>query len=520
MNNINLDRSGEPLEEIVDPGDTYKAELDAARQDLQGEPSELTLLLNHIHRKKASRKQVPGLLKQACVRLKKIRENQTDLSDLIAKEPEIAALIEQADGAVQNGDQFSLENTNQLYEKAFDRYLEHEGEPEISSSILAQQAQIAAIKQDYQRAAELFAAAATTPGLEESLQWQYQNNRASVLEDLGREFGDNAALEQAIDLYESTVIALAPQKERPGDWATTQNNLGNARGILGQRQRGPQMLESAVVAFQDALSERPRDQVPLEWATTQNNLGNALGALGQRQGNTELLEKSVEAFESALEERSQELTPSDWATTQNNLGAVLQTLGQRQSKTKLLKKSITAYTNVLKEWTRERAPLDWATTLNNLGVVFHAYGKNLKGPRTLEKSVAAYKNALSERTRGRVPQDWAMTQNNLGASLQTLGERQQSRELLEESIAAYENALMEWTLEQLPMNWAMTTANLGVARRTLAEQIKDIDIARQAVTDFGAVMDVFRNASHAHYFELGEEQLVKARAVVAELGGD
>jgi hypothetical protein len=72
----------------------------------------------------------------------------------------------------------------------------------------------------------------------------------------------------------------------------------------------------------------------------------------------------------------------------------------------------------------------------------------------------------------------------------------------------------------MPMGWAMTTANLGVARKTLAEQTKDADIARQAVTDFETVSEVFRNASHAQYYELCEEQRAKTLKVLVELGGD
>ncbi len=94
----------------------------------------------------------------------------------------------------------------------------------------AEQAQTAASQQEYQRAAELFAEAATTRGLEVPLQWEYRNEQALMLAEHGREFRNNAALEQAIDLYENTVLGLAPKKERPGDWATTQHNFGNALG--------------------------------------------------------------------------------------------------------------------------------------------------------------------------------------------------------------------------------------------------------------------------------------------------
>jgi hypothetical protein len=92
--------------------------------------------------------------------------------------------------------------------------------------------------------------------------------------------------------------------------------------------------------------------------------------------------------------------------------------------------------------------------------------------------------------------------------------RQDDPEILTQSVNAYENALQEWTRERRPMGWTMTKANQGVGRKLLAQRVKDADIARMAVADLEAVLEVFRNASHAQYYELAEEQLAEARAVL------
>jgi tetratricopeptide (TPR) repeat protein len=516
MNMAEPERFGGPQEHMPAPSAVYQAELDAARNYLRAAPSDLEQLLAPIHETEVSRQQVPRLLKQAYARLSDLRAN---LADWACPAAEIAALVERAEDALRTGEGFSLEAADRAFEAAGGRYVALGHDPEVTARMRAAQAQIAALKQDYRRAAELFAQAAATPALEVTWQWQYQIERASILEDLGREFGDNAALAQAIELYETTLLALAPRTERPDDWATVQNSLGNALGMLGQRQRGTWMLERSITAFENALSERSRERVPLDWAATQNNLGNTLGILAQRQGDTEMLEKAIEAFERALEVRTQAQTPQDWATTQNNLGAALLTVGQRKKDTKILKKAVGAYKNVLQEWTRERVPLDWAMTLNNLGTALRVLGEHRKGPRTLEQAVAAYRSALAERTREGVPLDWAMTQNNLGAALQRLGERQDDARILAEAVAAYENALEEWTRERMPMVWAMTMANLGVAGRTLAERAQDVEVSHKAVAALEAAAEVFHDASHAQYYELAEEQLAKARAVAAGLSG-
>ena len=58
--------------------------------------------------------------------------------------------------------------------------------------------------------------------------------------------------------------------------------LGVALATWGERERGTERLEQAVVAFTEALKERTRERVPLDWAATQNNLGRAIQALRER----------------------------------------------------------------------------------------------------------------------------------------------------------------------------------------------------------------------------------------------
>jgi hypothetical protein len=69
--------------------------------------------------------------------------------------------------------------------------------------------------------------------------------------------------------------------------------------------------------------------VPLQWATTQNNLGNALRILGERESGTTRLEEAVTAFRTALQERTRERMPFDWAMTQENLALVFRSLATR-----------------------------------------------------------------------------------------------------------------------------------------------------------------------------------------------
>jgi hypothetical protein len=73
--------------------------------------------------------------------------------------------------------------------------------------------------------------------------------------------------------------------EGRGGWdsenvARTRLVLANALMTLGSQTGENAPLEEAVSAYRAALEEWTRERVPLDWATTQNNLGNALATLG------------------------------------------------------------------------------------------------------------------------------------------------------------------------------------------------------------------------------------------------
>ncbi|MFP5417536.1 MAG: tetratricopeptide repeat protein [Gammaproteobacteria bacterium] len=486
----------------IDPG-----LLQAACLNLSTRPDELEPLLDLICARRVPPQRISHLIEQTWTRLQGLRAREAEWVSRTATHSDLAHPLQHAFIALRPGIAFSLENANAAFESAY-RAAPAAGEAaERVAAIRAAQAEIAAIQLDYRRAAERYADADATPGLAESAQWDYALQHACALDCQGREFRDDAALQATIDLCETRLLALAPRTTRPDAWATTHHHLGDALGALGQRQRGTSLLDRAIAAFAHALSARSRERAPRDWAATQSSLGTTLGVLGQRRGDADMLERAVDALQSALDVLDRDHWPRDWAMTQNTLAAALLSLGQRKRDRTLLKRAAEAYKDLLQIWTRARSPLDWAATMDNLGTALRLLGEHRKGPRTFEQAVAACRSALAERTRGRVPDDWAMTQNNLGAALHKLGERENDPHALEAAIRAYEEALEVGHRDRAPLPWAMTRANLGAARKALAQCVGDVGMARWALADFAAVAQVFRDASHAQYYELVTEQL-------------
>jgi tetratricopeptide (TPR) repeat protein len=296
--------------------------------------------------------------------------------------------------------------------------------------------------------------------------------------------GDRALnLELSLVAYH-LVLDIYTRRAFPEDWATTQNNLGNAycNRLRGERAEN---LEKAITAYELALQVYTCEAFPEKWAMTQNNLGTAYDDRWCSE-RAENLEKAIAAYELALQVYTREAFPEKWAMTQNNLGTAYSDR-LRGERAENLEKAMTAYELALQVYTRKAFPEDWAMTQNNLG---NTYGARLRGERAenLEKAITAYGLALQVRTRESFPEDWAATQNNLGTAYsdRLRGERAEN---LEKAIAAYELALQVYTREAFPEKWATAQNNLGntYGARLRGERAENLE---KAITTYELALQV------------------------------
>jgi tetratricopeptide (TPR) repeat protein len=173
-------------------------------------------------------------------------------------------------------------------------------------------------------------------------------------------------------------------------WASVQSNLASA---YSARLRGnhAQNLESAHVAFENALTIYTSEAYPLLWAQTQNNLSVVYmeQELGERAEN---IENAIQCFQATLRFRTRASLPEEWAYTQNNLGNAYAER-QRGDRAQNLERAIEAYDSALAVFTRDAYPECWAGAHNNLGSAFE---DRVHGERTenLARAVQFYRAAL------------------------------------------------------------------------------------------------------------------------------
>ena len=104
----------------------------------------------------------------------------------------------------------------------------------------------------------------------------YLQKEASALYQQGDELGDNDALFSAIERYQR-LVHLMPRERMPLQWASAQNDLGNALLSLGQRESGVARLDQAIAAYFDALKEWTEDRAPLDWAILKTIWASRIG---------------------------------------------------------------------------------------------------------------------------------------------------------------------------------------------------------------------------------------------------
>lgn len=308
----------------------------------------------------------------------------------------------------------------------------------------------------------------------------YKIFEADALTDQGMIKGENAALSQAVDVYEAAKL-LPGVTVFTGGPAGVAINEGITLTALAERENGTARLEQAIKVYEDALDFFTRKRKPQLWATVLINLGNAYHLMGQRAGGMAYYAKAMEAYRQATKVYTRKTYPEKWAGLQNNIGNAFTALGDAADPQKNYTSAIEAYHAALTVWTRDKVPMQWAMALGNLAVALQRLGDGGGGTEKLEASRAAFEDVLAFRARETQPMDWANTQNNLGSVLLSLGQRGKCPDCFTQALAAFDKAHEVITREVDPFTWATITHNMGRAYRLIGDAEASVPSYRKAL---------------------------------------
>jgi MFS transporter, FSR family, fosmidomycin resistance protein len=233
-------------------------------------------------------------------------------------------------------------------------------------------------------------------------------------------------------------------------------------------------------------------------ARTNDGLECAQHPDGDPSGNWE---SAIAAFQDALTVWTRERDPQQWASARANLGvAYRERLAGDRSENQ--EQAICALEDALSVWTRDANPEEWAGACLNLGI---AYWERLAGERSenCERAIAAYEDALSVWTPQTNPDDWATASLNLGIACleRVAGNRAENRE---RAVAAFKDALSVWTREANPEAWAIAHAHLNFAHQDrFAEWLENrVTIGPVAAPDIKVVGLVSAGHFMSHFFQI------------------
>lgn len=280
------------------------------------------------------------------------------------------------------------------------------------------------------------------------------------------------------------------------DRAMTLHNEGLALVRIGRLQSSKSPYQSAIAAFEAALSLRVRNETPLEWAQTQIALGSAYYDLSRLDNDPSLLVKAEAAQRLALEETPRTLFPLMWSGGMHNLAAVLINQSDGVEDTSKVEEALVLLRKALEIRDRERFPLEWASSQDALGNALADLGRATGQVEHLYEAKTAHELALQVQTREALPMDWARSKNNLGAVLLEIGIREQSPNLIQQSAAAYRESLEILTFTRSPVDWAFTQNNLGWALKELGQATGSVDLIIEGKR---LVLEVWQAAIKAGY---------------------
>lgn len=308
----------------------------------------------------------------------------------------------------------------------------------------------------------------------------YKIFEGDALTDQGMIKGENAALSQAVDVYEAAKL-LPGVTAFNGGPAGVAINEGITLTALAARENGTARVEQAIKVYEDALKIFNRKRTPELWATVLINLGNAYDLMGQRAGGAAYYSRAMDAFRQATKVYTKKTSPDEWAGLQNNIGNEFTALGDVGDARKNYTAAIDAFQGALTVWTRAKVPVQWAMAMANMAVALQKLGEIEDGTEKLEAARAAFQDVLQVRTRETQPVDWANTQSNLGAVLLSLGQRGKCPDCFDQALAAFDRAHEVITRKQDPFTWATITYNQGRAYRAMGDAENSLPHYRKAL---------------------------------------
>lgn len=357
----------------------------------------------------------------------------------------------------------------------------------------------------YARAAE------TAPQSAMETRWRYRMLQAWSLGEQAERFADLGPLIEAIGIYETLALPLAPRDLRGRDWASTNRLLGVSQTRLGERLTGQDSIsafEAAQRALENALSLPDSETDALLQLQTETALADALLGLGERQSGESGMRALLDArqiYARITRVESGATVDRAWAVAQMNYGIALRLIGERQLSQDAVRSfsDARAALNQARWYFSETYPqtgdIDTLSQAQiNYGALLIVLARLQQGEEkraALNEAIEAYDMVLRRISEDVHARMWALAHLNRGISLTMLAEELAGGERegrYFEAVGSFEAALQVYRPETDPRNWVRVQLALGSMWRSLAvgwnHEIASLDAIQRAQSAYEAAL--------------------------------
>ncbi|PHR60990.1 MAG: hypothetical protein COA43_04925 [Robiginitomaculum sp.] len=299
---------------------------------------------------------------------------------------------------------------------------------------------------------------------------------------------DHERLKQAEYFYLKALKIRSNEKEElVKDWANTQNNLGFCLYLQGSSLGSKDIIERALSALEQSLTERDEEKNSLGWAQTKHNVALALLKIGELTAKDAYLIDAVSSCHAALQIRKIDIYPDLWVASRTLSADIFCALGIMQNDNKWIEQARTEYSVVSQFYLENSQQRMHALIQNRIATALFHEGTILNNPTLLEQAITKHKEQLDIIKKSTDPLRWASIHNDLGAALWQLGQIRDDKELIVEAKDSFYSTLEVFNEHDSPSAWAQAQQNLG---NSLALLASDIDGLKRALSAYEAALKV------------------------------
>jgi hypothetical protein len=305
---------------------------------------------------------------------------------------------------------------------------------QLAAQVLLARATVEEIRLEYRKAARHYASAVRGfTKADTALQWHFLMQQANALFRQNQLFADDAALAEAIRVYDQAG-QLDTSLVGGVQWAQGQQRLAEILKMLAHRERVVEYFAKAayhagIAANAYAAENREADAIEMRLLQAE-----ALWLGGDPFGDLPMLDASAHAYRTALAAMTKEKSPEEWANATATFGQMLLRAATLRGDPKLLVESIERLRAAVQFADLSNVEIDRTGTETTLGRALLAEYAGGGQVLLLDLAATAFRRAIKSATAEKKMITKAELQHELGMTLWAMAERAGDTQSMEHAV--------------------------------------------------------------------------------------